>query len=81
MVTGAKQMSGRWGDRPLGRWGWREPWSEISSFCNPPKSAPLRSRAVVRHTASRANSRSQVRFWATRLPESIGRPVYRRQYF
>src|SRR5258708_16854217 len=20
-------MSGRWGDRPLGRWGWREPWS------------------------------------------------------
>src|ERR1700738_944047 len=23
----AKKVSGRWGDRPLWRWGWREPWS------------------------------------------------------
>src|SRR2546423_10844436 len=30
-AASTKEMSGRWGDRPLGRWGWREPCSEASS--------------------------------------------------
>ena len=44
--TWPKKMSGRWGERPLGRGGWRILQSE-ASFLLP--NVPLRSRAAERH--------------------------------
>jgi hypothetical protein len=45
-----KKMSGRWGDRPLGRGGWRVLQPEVSSQL--PR-VPLRSRAAEHTGASR----------------------------
>src|SRR5260370_21714298 len=42
-------MSGRWGDRPLGRWGWREPWS------SPVGPVPI-TVAILRFTPLRVDS-------------------------
>jgi hypothetical protein len=44
-----KKMSGRWGDRPLGRGGWRVLQPEVSSQL---RRVPLRSRAVERHRSN-----------------------------
>ena len=44
-----KKMSGRWGDRPLGRGGWRVLQPEASSQLPP---VPLRSRAAERDTGA-----------------------------
>jgi hypothetical protein len=42
-------MSGRWGDRPLGRGGWRVLQPEASAVLPP---VPLRSRAAKRYTGA-----------------------------
>jgi hypothetical protein len=83
-----KKMSGRWGDRPLGRGGWRVLQPEVSSQL--PR-VPLRSRAAERHRGkqaetflppeARTNSRLQLPFCPRRSLPSIGRRVHSRQYF
>jgi hypothetical protein len=45
----SKKMSGRWGDRPLGRGGWRVLQPEASPVLPP---VPLRSRAAKRFTGA-----------------------------
>ena len=42
-----KKVSGRWGDRPLGRWGWREPCSESSSASSAHAKRANRSAALA----------------------------------
>jgi hypothetical protein len=68
-----KKMSGRWGDRPLGRGGWRVLQPEVSSQL--PR-APLRSRAAERHRSKQAKpsysgSRNQLPITVAILPSAL----------
>jgi hypothetical protein len=78
-------MSGRWGDRPLGRGGWRVLQPEASPVLPP---VPLRLEAAKRHTGANlltpeaaTNSRSQLPFCPHPSPPSIDRRVHSSQYF
>ena len=68
-----KKMSGRWGDRPLGRGGWRVLQPEASSQLPP---IPLLSRAAERFTGairpkpSCSGSRNQLPITVTILPSA-----------
>jgi hypothetical protein len=68
-----KKMSGRWGDRPLGRGGWRVLQPEASPVLPP---VPLRSRAAKRSTGairpkpSYSGSRNQLPITVAILPRA-----------
>src|SRR2546423_10779678 len=78
-----KKMSGRWGDQPLGRWGWREPCSEASSASSARATRAYRFAALA--SSGPANREAEptsdhaFMFWlrATQVHRTLGphRPV------